>query len=66
MPLSNKAKENKKQYSIQYAKKNYKRIPLDVRFEQYNRIVKASQKNSESINGYIKQAIEDRLKKDKV
>lgn len=65
MALSEKAKANKQKYNIEYSKKNYKRIPLDVRFEQYDRIVKASKKNNESVNGYIKHAIENRLKKDK-
>lgn len=64
MSLSQKAKENKRKYISEYTKKNYKRIPLNVRFDEYDKIVKASSKTGESINGYIKKAIEQRLKKE--
>lgn len=61
MPLSEKALANKKQASIQYAKENLKRIPLDVSKRKYEEIKKASIESGESVNGYIKHAIELRL-----
>ena len=61
MPLSEKALANKKQYSMEYAKKNLKRIPLDVQMEKYEEIKKASEEAGETVNGYIKKAIDNRL-----
>ena len=61
MPLSKKALENKKQYSMQYAKKNYKRDPLDLTLEKYEQVKEASAKAGETVNGYIKKAIDLRL-----
>lgn len=64
MPLSENARKNKIAYSMQYNKKHYKRVALDVSFEKFDEIKAASEENNESINGYIKKAIDDRLKKD--
>ncbi len=61
MPLSKKAAENKKRYTMEYAKKRLKRIPLDVQIEKYDEIKKASDKAGETVNGYIKKAIDNRL-----
>lgn len=54
-------KENKSKYDIQYAKNNLKRIPLDVRKEKYEEIKAASEKAGETVNGYIKKAIDQRM-----
>ena len=56
---------NKAKYDAKYAKENYHRIPLEVRKDKYEEIKKAASDNEESINGYIKKAIDDRLNKDK-
>ncbi|MCR5836712.1 MAG: hypothetical protein K6G88_09405 [Lachnospiraceae bacterium] len=61
MPLSEKALENKKKYSLEYAKKHIKRIPLDVQMTKYEEIKEASEKSGETVNGYIKKAIDYRL-----
>ena len=61
MSLSEKAKENKRNYNIEYAKKNYKRIPLDVQRSKYDEISQAAENVGESVNGYIKKAIDTRL-----
>lgn len=55
------AKENKSKYDIQYAKNNLKRIPLDVRKEKYEEIKAAAEKAGETVNGYIKKAIDQRM-----
>lgn len=65
MPLSKEAAEKKKQYTMDYAKGHYKRIPLDVQMEKYEQIKEAAEKTGETINGYIKKAIELRLESNK-
>lgn len=44
-----------------YKKDHYKRIPLEVTFEKYEQIKAAADNNSESVNGYIKKAVDKRL-----
>ena len=53
-----------KQSRYDYAKKNLKRIPLDVQKEKYEEIKAASEKVGESVNGYIKKAIDERMERD--
>lgn len=53
--------EAQKQTRYNYAKKNLKRIPLDVQKEKYEEIATAAASKNESINGYIKKAIDARL-----
>ena len=65
MPLSEKAIQNKKAYNMEYNKKNYKRVPLDISKSKYDEIKIASDKAGETVNGYIKRAIDDRLNKEK-
>lgn len=54
----------KTKYSIEYAKKNLKRIPLDVPKEKYEEIKAAADAAGEKVNGYIKKAIEQRMERD--
>lgn len=60
MPLT----ENQKQARYDYAKKALKRIPLDVQKEKYEEIKTAALIAGESVNGYIKKAIDERMKHD--
>lgn len=53
--------ENKKAYNQNYAKEKLKRIPLDVQKDKYDEIKAAADKCGESVNGYIKAAIDKRL-----
>ena len=62
---STESYEKKKQYSMEYAKKKYKRVPLDVSIEKYEEIKKASEKAGETVNGFIKKAIDTRLESGK-
>ena len=55
---------NKTRYNIEYAKKNLKRIPLDVTKEKYEEIKKSADLVGESVNGYIKKAIDQRIEKE--
>lgn len=54
-------KDNKSKYDIEYAKANLKRIPLDVQKDKYEEIKNAAQTADESVNGYIKKAIDERM-----
>ena len=54
-------KEDKAKYDINYAKAKLKRIPLDVQKEKYEQIKAAADRNGESVNGYIKKAIDERM-----
>lgn len=53
--------KKKTEYNIEYAKKNIKRIPLDVQKTKYEEIRTAAQNTGESVNGYIKKAIDMRM-----
>ena len=53
-----------KQARYNYAKKSLKRIPLDVQKEKYEEIKAAADKTGESVNGYIKKAIDERMKRE--
>ena len=56
--------ESKKKYDIQYAKNKLKRIPLDVQKEKYDEIKAAAVVAGESVNGYIKNAINQRMERE--
>ena len=53
--------EKKKQYDLEYAKKNLKRIPLDVQKEKYEQIKEAAQRVGTGVNTYIKESIDLRM-----
>ena len=53
--------EKRKESMYKYAKENLKRIPLDVQKEKYEEIAEAAASKGESVNGYIKKAIDARL-----
>ena len=52
-----------KQARYNYARKNLKRIPLDVQKEKSEQIKAAAVRNGESVNGYIKKAIDERIER---
>ena len=54
---------NKKAYNANYAKNNLKRIPLDVQKQKYVEIYEAALAAGETVNGYIKKAIDERMAK---
>lgn len=56
--------EAQKQSRYNYAKKNLKRIPLDVQKEKYEQIKAASEKAGDTVNGYIKKAIDEKMQRD--
>ena len=54
-------KQSRSEYLRNYAKEKLKRIPLDVQKEKYEQIKEAAGLTGESVNGYIKEAIDRRL-----
>lgn len=61
MPYS----EKKRDYNMQYAKDHLKRIPLDVPLQKYDEIKEAAAGAGETVNGYIKAAIDRRIESEK-
>lgn len=57
MPVS----ESQKKAAIKYKQGNIKRIPLDVQKAKYEEIKSAAGAAGESVNGYIKTAIDRRI-----
>lgn len=57
MPYDEKSRDR----TIKYAKEHLKRVPLDLQKDQYKRVQDAAAATGESVNGYIKTAIERRL-----
>lgn len=60
-----KWKENKKKYNIEYKKANLKRVPLDLPLEKYEEVKDHAFSRSESVNGFIKRAIDEAISRDK-
>lgn len=46
-----------------YKAKAYKRIPLDMRIEEYEALKKHTEKTGESINGFIRRVIRENIEK---
>lgn len=57
--------DDRKEYLYKYHKEKLKRVPLDVTIEKYEEIKQASDQAGESVNGYIKKAINQRLESNK-
>jgi len=53
--------DNVKRYILEYKDKNYKRVPLDVRIDEYKQIQEAANKSGEKVAIYIKNAIRQRM-----
>lgn len=49
--------------AMEYAKRSLKRIPLDVQKEKYEKIKTAATAAGETVNGYIKKAIDERMER---
>lgn len=48
-----------------YAKKNLKRVPLDMKKTDYEQLSNAAIAAGMSVNGYIKQAIAEKIEREK-
>ena len=56
--------ETQKKANLKYREKSIKRIPLDVQKEKYEEIKSSAERPGESVNGYIKKAIDERMDRD--
>ena len=56
--------EKRKESMYKYAKENLKRIPLDVQKDKYEEIKAHAEKQNESVNGFIKRAIDEAIEHD--
>ena len=56
--------EQRKESMYKYAKAKLKRIPLDVQKEKYDEIKEAATAAGESVNGYIKRAVDERMERE--
>ncbi len=48
--------------SKKYKEKNIKRVPLDMQIDMYEKLKQAAETNGETVNGFIKKAIAERLR----
>ena len=56
--------EAQKKANNKYREKSIKRIPLDVQKEKYEEIKAAADAAGESVNGYIKKAVDEKIERD--
>ena len=59
-----KQKFNQTKYINEFKKQNLKRIPLEVSKEKYEQIKEHTSKTDESVNGFIKRAIDQTMESD--
>lgn len=57
------ASQAQKKANQRYMAKTYKRVPLDIRKEDYVTIKAVADRLGESVNGFIKQAIAERMER---
>lgn len=56
--------DKKRKYDIEYAKTHLKRVPLDLRKDKYDEIKAHAESRGESLNGFIKRAIDEAIERD--
>lgn len=49
--------------TLKYKAKAYKRIPLDVKIEEYEALKEYTENTGESINGFIRRIIKENIEK---
>lgn len=54
-------RESQKQSAYKYKEKNIKRVPLDMQKSDYEQLAAAARAVGQSVNGYIKQAIAEKM-----
>lgn len=53
--------EAQKRATVKYRTKSYKRIPLDVKIEEYEAIKAYADQNGEAVNGFIRRIVREYL-----
>lgn len=61
MPVS----EKQKQSAYKYKAEKIKRVPLDMQKADYEKLLKAADALKISVNGYIKEAIAEKMQREK-
>ncbi|MFW5632300.1 MAG: hypothetical protein ACOCMZ_04090 [Acetivibrio ethanolgignens] len=56
--------EAQKRATAKYKEKALKRIPLDVQKEKYEEIKAAATNANKTVNGYIKEAIDEKMQRE--
>ena len=56
--------KNRNEYQTEYKRNNYKRVPLDLPKEKYQQIKTHAESRAESVNGFIKRAIDETIEND--
>ena len=51
-------------YQTAYKTANYKRVPLEIKIDKYDEIKAHSLAQSETVNGFIKRAIDETMRND--
>lgn len=63
--MAEKYTESQKKASLRYAKGKLKRVPLDLKKEDYEALSAVAKSQGKSINGFIKEAIHEKIIRDK-
>lgn len=53
--------KERREYLNTYRKDKLKRVPLDLKIEDYEKLKEAAAKAGETVNGFIKKAIAERM-----
>ena len=56
---------DRKEYLLNYHKTKLKRVPLDLSLEKFEEVRSHALERSETVNGFIKRAIEETMERDK-
>ena len=56
--------KNSMQSQYKYNKEHLKRVPLDMQLEEYNQLKQFVTDRGYTVNGFIKQAIREKLKRE--
>ena len=56
--------DKKTEYVLKYAREHLKRVPLDLTHDDYTVVQMAAEEAGESINGYIKKSVAQRMATD--
>lgn len=54
--------EAQKKATLKHKAAAYKRVPLDLKIEEYEELKEYCEKHGESINGFIKKLIKEKIK----
>jgi len=56
---------NRTEYYNNYKREKLKRVPLELTKEKYEEVKEHATRNNESVNGFIKRAIDEAMERDK-